>query len=205
MKLLDLLRTPGHRRATLVRRAAAAALLFAAALSGVTSRTAAPEVTVFARDVDAGAVIETGDVTRKRLPSSVVPERAVFSPAEAEGKILAAEAAAGEVVTTTRLVGPDLTAGLVPQGAEGSSYTLVPVVLAEPDIIPMLHHGAGVSVISLQEKSGAPLIVAEGGKVVVAGQHDSTVLLLLPDSQAKAVAAASLGTPLTVVLDGRTL
>lgn len=214
MRFVEILRTPGHRRSTLLRRALALVLLAAGIGSAVVSRTGDPEVAVFARDVAAGAVLGPGDTEMRRMPPGAVPSNALTSVEDAEGKILAAGASAGEVATSTRLVGPDLAGSLVPPDARGEAHTMVPVVLAEPDIIPMLHHGARVRVITVAKESALPVTVAEGGRVVVAGAagaggnrgaeqvSEATVLLLLRDSQAAAVAAASLSAPLTVVLEG---
>ncbi|MDY5784503.1 SAF domain-containing protein [Corynebacterium sp.] len=198
-RLIAAARTPGYRRSVLIRRFVAVCLLAAAVISAVTSRNREPEVVVFARDVAAGAVIAPEDVALRRLPAKAVPDRALTSTSEAEDAILAAGAAAGEIVTTTRLVGPDLTRSLVASGAV-EDVTLVPVALAEPDIVPVLHHGAAVSVISVED-TGAPRTIATGARVVVAGQPDETVLLLLPRHAAAEVAAASLSAPLTVVLE----
>ena len=79
---------------------------------------------------------------------------------------------------------------------------MVPVKLADPDIIPMLHHGTRVSVVTAGD--GTPQTVAESGTVVIAGapgeEDSSSVLLLLRHSDAATVAAASLSSPLAVVL-----
>ncbi|WJY67627.1 SAF domain-containing protein [Corynebacterium auris] len=199
MKLLDALCTPSHRRSVLVRRAAALILVAAAALSAAASRAGEPAVLVFARDVAAGTVLESGDVEVRRMPPGAVPAGALTDPGEAENKTLAAAAAAGEVVTATRLVGPELSRSLAPDG----DYTMVPVVLAEPEIIPLLHHGAHVRVITLAAETGAPVTVAAGARVVVAAKEtdEPSVLLLLRADEAAAVAAASLAAPLTVVLE----
>ena len=129
------------------------------------------------------------------MPDSVIP-----SIADAEGQVIASHASAGEVVTATRLLGPDLVSALVGDKAEG--YTMVPVKLADPDVIPMLHHGNHVSVVTAGD--GSAQTVAESGIVVSTGaeedENNSGVLLLLKHEDAEAVAAASLTSPLTVVL-----
>ena len=76
---------------------------------------------------------------------------------------------------------------------------MVPISLAEPDILPMLHHGARVDIVT-----EGPRTVATGGRIVTVSDEDSggkdTVLVLLRQSQAAAVAASSLAEPLAVVL-----
>lgn len=186
---------PGHHRSTLVRRALAAALVLVALGSMLLdARSADPLVLTFAAPVPAGAVLTSADLAAVRLPAAIVPEGALTEVAQAEGKILAAGAAPGEVVTATRLVGPDLFTALVAEEPPGEAFTMVPVPLAEPDILPMLRHGARVDVIG-----EGPAIVAAGGRIVTVGEA-GTVLVLLRQTQAAAVAAASLTDPLTVVL-----
>ena len=189
------LRTPGYRRSVLLRRALAAALVCAAGLSALLNASRAdPLVVTFARPVAAGARVTDEDLQLQRVPERVVPEGALREQSLASGHILAAGAAPGEVVTSTRLVGPDLVSELIAAEPEGEPFTMVPVALAEPDILPMLHHGAVVDVIA-----EGPTTVASGGRIVTVGE-EGTVLVLMRRSQASAVAAASLSMPLAVVL-----
>lgn len=197
----DFLRTPGYRRSVALRRGAAAVLVAGAAVSALLSRANAdPGVVVFARDVHPGDVVEAGDLAVRSLPEEFTPPSAVASVEAAEGQVIASHASSGEVVTSTRLLGPDLVGALV--GDDAEAYTMVPVKLADPDIIPMLHHGARVSVVTAGD--GTPQTVAESGTVVIAGapgeEDSSSVLLLLRHSDAATVAAASLSSPLAVVL-----
>lgn len=196
-KFTDQLRTPGHRRSVILRRALALALLAAALGSAlINAAHADPYVVTFAREVAPGTTLSADDLELRRLPPDMVPENALRETALAEGQLLAAAAAPGEVVTTTRLVGPDLSAALLADAPPGEPFSMVPVPLAEPDIIPLMHHGAQVDVVGQ-----GPRVVATGGKVVTTGD-EGTVLILLRQSEASAVAAASLGEPLTLVLSG---
>ncbi|WP_175935394.1 SAF domain-containing protein [Corynebacterium sp. Marseille-P4321] len=196
-KFTDQLRTPGHRRSVILRRALALALLVAALGSAlINAAHADPYVVTFAREVAPGTTLSADDLELRRLPPDMVPENALRETALAEGQLLAAAAARGEVVTTTRLVGPDLSAALLADAPPGEPFSMVPVPLAEPDIIPLMHHGAQVDVVGQ-----GPRVVATGGKVVTTGD-EGTVLVLLRQSEASAVAAASLGEPLTLVLSG---
>lgn len=195
---LEHARTPGYRRSVLVRRAAAV-ILVAAAVAHVLidASRADPPVVAFARDVAPGAVLTADDLELRRLPAEAVPDGALAEVALAEGQMLAAAAARGEVVTSTRLVGPDLAALLTADEPDGEAFSMVPLPLAEPDIVPMLHHGAVVDVVGQ-----GPRVVAAGGRVVTTGEGDA-VLVLLRQEQAAAVAAASLSEPLTLVLSNR--
>ncbi|WKD58035.1 hypothetical protein CAPI_07490 [Corynebacterium capitovis DSM 44611] len=204
MKLVDALRTPSYRRSVLIRRCLSLLFVGTAAVSVVSSRAAEPLVVSFARDVSAGSVVGAADLELRRVPASSVPDNAVTAVEGANGKVLAAAASAGEILTTTRLVGAELADDLTQGETSGEPFTMVPVALAEPDIIPMLYHGATVSVITATGDAARPSTIATGGRVVLAGgaekKNDATVLLLLRESQAAAVAAASLTSPLTVVL-----
>lgn len=196
-KFTDQLRTPGHRRSVILRRALALALLAAALGSAlINAAHADPYVVTFAREVAPGTTLSADDLELRRFPPDMVPENALRETALAEGQLLAAAAASGEVVTTTRLVGPDLSAALLADAPPGEPFSMVPVPLAEPDIIPLMHHGAQVDVVGQ-----GPRVVAAGGRVVTTGD-EGTVLVLLRQSEASAVAAASLGEPLTLVLSG---
>lgn len=198
MDFIELLRTPGYRRAVLLRRVAAAALVLCAGMSALVSRSSSdPRVAVFTRDVRPGDVVSAQDVELRPLPEEFAPASSLSSIEEADGQIVASHASSGEVVTSTRLIGPDLTRALV--GDDAADFTLVPVKLAEPDIMPMLHHGDRVSVVTAGD--GVPRTIADSGTVVVASEDDSSsVLLLLRHDDAAAVAAASLSSPLAVVI-----
>lgn len=196
-KFTDQLRAPGHRRSVILRRALALAFLAAALGSAlINAAHADPYVVTFAREVAPGTTLSADDLELRRFPPDMVPENALRETALAEGQLLAAAAARGEVVTTTRLVGPDLSAALLADAPPGEPFSMVPVPLAEPDIIPLMHHGAQVDVVGQ-----GPRVVAAGGRVVTTGD-EGTVLVLLRQSEASAVAAASLGEPLTLVLSG---
>lgn len=189
------LRTPGYRRSVIIRRIVAVVLVIAAALHVIVGVSRDdPAVVVFAREVAPGTTLTGEDVALRRLPADAVPQGALSDLALAEGQLLAAAASAGEVVTSTRLVGPDLTATLIAEEPPGEEFSLVPVPVAESDIIPLLHHGARVDVIAQ-----GPRTVATGGRVVTSGEK-GTVLVLFRQSQAEAVAAASLDGPLTLLL-----
>ena len=118
---MEQLRTPGYRRSVLIRRAAAVILVVAAVAQVLVdaSRSDPPTLT-FARDIAPGTVLTAEDVEMRRLPAEAVPDTALGEVALAEGQMLAAAAARGEVVTSARLVGPDLAALLT---ADAVSYT----------------------------------------------------------------------------------
>ena len=220
-RLVSTLRTPGHRRGVVVRRAIAVALLIAALASALSAAKELPRVPVFSRDLPAGAELALADVDLARLPSSSIPDSAVAAkPEELTGRVITAAAGRGEVITDARLLGEDLVSSLV-GGSEGAAARMIPVKLAEPDIIPHLHHGDTVDVVTAVDAASSPSdvgegeaptaptarVIATGGRVVSTSSAEgeassSTVLLALPHDHANDVAAASLSQPLTVVIVG---
>lgn len=211
-RLVDTLRTPGHRRGVLVRRAIAVALLIAALASALSAAKELPRVPVFSRDLPAGAELALADVDLARLPASSIPDSAVAAkPEELTGRVITTAAGRGEVITDARLLGEDLVSSLV-GGTGAEAGRMIPVKLAEPDIIPHLHHGDTVDVVTAVEAGAAAAtptarVIASGGRVVSTSSPEgeassSTVLLALPQDHANDVAAASLSQPLTVVIVG---
>ena len=219
--LVSTLRTPGHRRGVVVRRAIAVALLIAALASALSAAKELPRVPVFSRDLPAGAELALADVDLARLPASSIPDSAVAAkPEELTGRVITAAAGKGEVITDARLLGEELVSSLV-GGSEDAAARMIPVKLAEPDIIPHLHHGDTVDVVTAVDAASSPSdvgegeaptaptarVIATGGRVVSTSSAEgeassSTVLLALPHDHANDVAAASLSQPLTVVIVG---
>lgn len=220
-RLVSTLRTPGHRRGVIVRRAIAVALLIAALASALSAAKELPRVPVFSRDLPAGAELALADVDLARLPSSSIPDSAVAAkPEELTGRVITAAAGKGEVITDARLLGEELVSSLV-GGSDAAAARMIPVKLAEPDIIPHLHHGDTVDVVTAVDAASSPSdvgegeaptaptarVIATGGRVVSTSSAEgeassSTVLLALPHDHANDVAAASLSQPLTVVIVG---
>ena len=198
MSLFSVLRTPGWRRSVLLRRALAAVLLLAALLLALRDAgSSGPRALVFTRAVPAGEVVSRDDVHPVTVPGHLLPASALRDPAEVEGRVLAAAAEAGEVATLSRFVGKDLSGSFV-----GNITTMVPLRLAEPEILPLLHHGDVVNVVTDGPDRAGTDVIATGGRVILADTRESpgTLLIGLPEEDAHRVAAASLGTPLAVVL-----
>lgn len=155
-RLVDTLRTPGHRRGVLVRRAIAVALLIAALASALSAAKELPRVPVFSRDLPAGAELALADVDLARLPASSIPDSTLTEkPEELSGRVITAAANKGEVITGARLLGEDLVSSLV-GGTGAEAGRMIPVKLAEPDIIPHLHHGDTVDVVTAVEAGRPP-------------------------------------------------
>lgn len=210
MNLKTTLTTPGWHRTLLIRRTIAATLLLAAGILFTGSLISTdPRVVVFSRDIPAGTEITAQDLELQQIPSDLVPDQVIRTPEEAIGRITASSITAGEWVTAPRFVGTELVSSLTdddPAAPPTGPLNMVPLKLADPSIIPLLLPGDTISVISHQPDTGLPATIASGGKVVLVGDtaaaDPATVLIALPQADADAVAAASLNTPLAVVLTG---
>lgn len=151
--------SPGHRRAVLLRRCAAGMLVVAGLLSAAHTMTQHPEVVVFARSIPAGSTVHADDLKVVRMPGELIPEASVKTDSLSEtseqgpiGRIVVAAAGEGEVVTESKLLSQDLTNQLVSNITEGNPAPqahMVPLKLAEPDIIPLLTHGDTVNIVGL--------------------------------------------------------
>lgn len=204
------LTTPGYRRAHTLRRLVAAALCGAALISGVSSlRATDPAIVTFSANVPAGTVLADEHLQLTHLPASAVPAQSTTDLDDVVGKVAAAHGSPGQPVALNQLLGEELTAayvGVDTLEGESVTMTMVPVQIAEPDIIPLLHPGDEVSVISAADDGPQPKVIAAGGRVILAGASDGSatdsVLILMKETDAHAVASASLNLPLTVVLTG---
>lgn len=210
MNLKTTLTTPGWHRTLLIRRTIAAILLTTAGILFTSSLISTdPRVVVFSRDIPAGTEITGQDLEFRRIPSDLLPDQVVRTPEEVIGRITASSITAGEWVTAPRFVGTELVSSLTsddPTIPPAGPYNMVPLKLADPSIIPLLLPGDTISVISHEPDTGLPVTIASGGKVVLVGDtttaDPATVLVALPQPDADAVAAASLNSPLAVVLTG---
>lgn len=197
-QLRNTLTTPGWRRTVLLRRCLAFILLLAALLLALRQTGATDDrVLIFTRTVAAGETLSPEDVSPVPVPDHLLPTAALIDPAEVEGQILAAAAEQGEVVTARRFIGPELAATF-----PGDISTFIPVRPAEPEVIGLLHHGDTVSIVTHGEEGTGTEVIATGGRVVLADSREApgTLLIGFPEEDARTVAAASLATPLAVVL-----
>ncbi|WP_454979070.1 SAF domain-containing protein [Corynebacterium propinquum] len=165
--LFHQLRIPGYRRSVLLRRGLAGVLVCVAALLAVRSHSSDPEVVVFVRHVEAGTMITINDVALRERPAEFTPDGAFTATEDVMGTVAVSAAEPGEVVTGSRFISSELTATLVhgssTNGTAGDkqdsgsigeeadnteSAHMVPISLADPEVIPLLNHGDTVSVIS---------------------------------------------------------
>lgn len=208
------LSTPGWRRARDLRRVAAFTLfIIAIALTFHSVADTNSHTFVAARDISAGSEITPDDISVVPVPEIVRPEGTFQSEDQIVGSIAVTTIRKKEVITASRVLGNELTSELVSSntiGREDDPPTMVPVVVADSTIIPLLHHGDTVNIVSQTQNEDSPRVIAAGGRVVSAGntnenettKNNSTILVALPQSAAHSVAGASLNSPLTVVITG---
>jgi pilus assembly protein CpaB len=210
-RLLTTLRTPGWRRAMLLRRAAAlllALLALALALRPPDAASRSP-VVVAARDLPSGTALTPADLNLVSWPGELVPAGALRAPADADGRVIAGAARAGEPLTDVRLAGPDATGRLA--GRPGDAA--VPVRLADPEVARLLGPGSRVDVVTPSPEGDRPVVLASDAAVltVVAAEADAgvgpgqgsrgrLVLVALPRADAARVASAALSEQVAVTL-----
>ncbi|PZS19844.1 MAG: Flp pilus assembly protein CpaB [Pseudonocardiales bacterium] len=133
------------------RRLAVLSCLLLAALSAVDAGGRSPgrergpavstRVVVAARDLGVGATLDAHDLTIVTWPRELVPAGAWGQPDRLVGRRLAGPLRKREAVTTTRLVGSDLTAGLT----HGEVATLV---TTDAGFATLIHPGDRVDVLA---------------------------------------------------------
>ncbi|MFP7366513.1 SAF domain-containing protein [Corynebacterium callunae] len=207
MDLKNTLSTPGWRRTLFIRRFIAALLVATAALVTAHSLLSTdPQVVIIQREVPAGSAITAADIELASVPESFVPDNALVDPEAVIGLVAASTLSTGEIATSPRFLGAELTNSLVGNVSKNfpeEEVNMVPLKLADPSVIPLLHHGDTISVVSQVPESGQARTIAAGGKVILVSEAEqSTILIALPKSIAEEVAATSLTSPLAVVLSG---
>ena len=206
--LPDLSRLRG-RRARLVRRWLAAALLLAGLLVLIhpASARGAPgtATVVSARDLATGSTLRAADLRLTDLPDQIRPAGALGSIDAAVGRLLSGAARAGEPLTDARVLG-------IP-GTGESGRASVPVRLADAGVAGLLRPGQHVDVVAAPDAPHPASVLAEDvtvvtvsrpeagpGRVLGPSDQGPLVLLSLPVSVAAQVAATSLERPVTVTL-----
>jgi Flp pilus assembly protein CpaB len=160
-------------------------------------------VVVAARDLPAGHLLGHHDVRVARWPVGIRPAGARADPGSVVETRLAGPIRAGEAITPTRLLGPDLAAGL----ARGLAAATVAV--ADPHAADLIRAGDHVDVLEagrppeLAEPAGATAAPAP----VRAVAREVVVLAVLPATDAavaELVVAVDRPTALRLTRDGAT-
>ncbi len=192
-------RVPLRRERTGLRRLLSAGLAATAVAAAVHVLAPGPAATVAAvvltHDRPGGAVLGPGDLRTERRPPGTVP-RGSLTLAAASGRVLAAGARAGEVLTDVRLVGPGLLAGQDP-GLVGA-----PVRVADPAAAALAAPGDRVDVLlATAARRDAEVVVRSA--IVLARPAPSRGDLLGPaDTGGGALLVLAVGGPDAAALAG---
>jgi pilus assembly protein CpaB len=162
------------RRALRRRRRLLAAALVAAAAAVAVDALAPPEppsrtATVAARDLAAGTVLASSDLTSRRLPPDAVADGALTAAAAVQ-RVLTTPVRRGEVLTDARVWGPGLLAGQ-PAGVVG-----VPVRPSDPAATALLRPGMSVDVLGSPADGGMGLDPLARGQPATTLAAGATVL-----------------------------
>jgi Flp pilus assembly protein CpaB len=194
------LNVPSLRLARPVRLGLACCCLALAALSALGERPvrAAPQATVvLARHaLPAGHRLVLRDLRVTRWPRALAPPSALRSATAAAGRRIAGPLLAGEVVTTARLVGPDLSAGLpsdvqaVPIRAQADAADFV----GAGDRVDLYAAGRGPVVRGVGVLAVLPSAGTDGGAA-------AELVVALASADASRIAAGGSAQMFAVVLD----
>jgi len=151
--------------------------------SAMASRWGAPEqVAVAARFLPAGAVVASGEIVLRDVPSGLVPEGALRRPPV--GRTLLAPLAQGEVVTAGRVAGAGVggLSALLPDDARALAVPIGPGT-------PPLRRGDRVDVLATFE-GDEPTFAVASGAAVLAVTRDKSVTVAVTADEAPRVAFA---------------
>ncbi|HYO38611.1 MAG TPA: SAF domain-containing protein [Nocardioidaceae bacterium] len=196
------------RRAVLARRRSLAAACATLAVAAALQANAAPAeprtmLVTAARDLPSGVVVQAGDLSRTAFAPESVPDGAVAEASVAVGRTTAGPLRSGEPITDARLVTSSLLDGY-------PGLVAVPVRIGDPGAVRLLRVGDRVDVLAADPQGRSPATVVGRDVPVLAlpsSEEDSPglgtgalVVLALPASSARQVAAASVSSFLSVVL-----
>lgn len=151
--LTDLLRTARWHRRALAAVLAAAAV----ALAVQAARPAPPatvEVTVAARDIPGGAALQEADLTTVAIAPDRVPPTAVPVD-EGVGSVVVGPVGAGEVLTSSRLLGTTLLTGW------GPDLVAAPVRIADASAAALLSPGDHIDLLGADGSGHADTLGAD--------------------------------------------
>ncbi|CAB0690383.1 hypothetical protein FRC0505_00803 [Corynebacterium diphtheriae] len=213
----SILRTPGRRRETFLRRSLALSLVILALALAVFPRTeSTTEVLRYATTIEAGTAVNRTHFTTAHVPQQLVPENALrpddLLASAPNERITISAHTAGSIATAVDFIDSSHTLSSVgnqPSFGEDQPINIVPIRLAEQSVSRVLHPGDVVDVIAANDTND-PHVVAAGGVIVFAPVSEKNtssygsdaVLIALPADQARIVASQSLAIPLTVVIAG---
>jgi len=196
--LLDSLRglLRRHRRIVAALLAAVCVLIIMGGRSGADPMV---DLVTAAQDIPAGTTLSEADLAVTPVPVALTTSGSYEQPGLLVGKIITTPLLAGELITTTRVLGTR------PQTQPGE--VLVPVRLADSGAAGLLAPGDIVSIIAASV-DGQARIIARNARVVAqpippagfTSQSGSLVLLAVSRDEAVELAAVSIQRALTAVL-----
>ncbi|AKK02680.1 SAF domain-containing protein [Corynebacterium epidermidicanis] len=198
--------SPGVKRTLLGRRLLALALcVLAVALGWRSALETTPEVVVVTQDIPAGQVLQASHLTQAPMNSFAGDTFRI--PSDAIGKTTAYPLRTGDTVSARSVLSTELADALSHNSEGEASYepfALVPIKLADPTTAALLYPGVTVSVVNASEKETE--VLASQARVVLATEKEKdtlaagSVIVALPQALGEQVAAASLRSPLTVIV-----
>jgi Flp pilus assembly protein CpaB len=128
-------------------------------------------VVTAARDLDGGAVLVAGDLTRVAYADGTAPDGTTTLD-DALGRTLAAPMRRGEAVTDVRLVGPGLLAGY--DSGTTADVVALPVRIPDPGVVGLLRVGDRVNLLATDPSGGGTTTVATDVPVLALPQPDAS-------------------------------
>jgi len=161
------------RRTLLLRRRLLAALLAGVAVFAGLRAAAPPSVWVVtaAHDLDGGAVLVEGDLTRVAYADGTAPDGATTLD-DAVGRTLAAPLRRGEPVTDVRLVGPGLLTGYDTGADPTGDMVALPVRVPDAGVVALVRVGDLVDLLATDPSGGGTTTVATDVPVLALPQTD---------------------------------
>jgi pilus assembly protein CpaB len=154
-------------------------------------------VVIATHDLAAGAVVTAADVHTAQWPASLRPATALSALTDAVGRRVAGRLGAGELFTSTRLAGSELTAGLT------AGLIAVPVPLVDAAAASLIRAGDRVDLLSPPGLTNQQAqIVASALLVLAVLPNDSgsanggAQLVVAADSAAELRIAQAIATPM---------
>ncbi|MCW2812049.1 MAG: cpaB [Friedmanniella sp.] len=191
------------RAASWHRRKLAALAAVAAVVSGVAAATPEGPATVrvvrLEHALAGGTVLQGADLDVADVPVDAVPDGALTDPGPALGRLLAAPAARGQVLTELALV--------LPRPPGSTSLVLAPLRLTDPDLAALVHPGDLVDVLAADPQVAQARVVAAAVRVVTvpraeaenARSDGALVLVAVDRPTAAALARAAVTATLSVI------
>lgn len=208
MNRLALLRKRLGRTVLRRRRLLAALTAATAVAAGLQAASGPPPpkslVLTAARDIPAGAVVGSGDVTSVEFDPDSVPTGVLGSVAQVVGRTTATPVRAGEPITDVRLVGGSMLAAY-------PGMVAVPVRIGDPGAVALLKIGDHIDVLAAdpQGESEAVVVAADAPVIAIPLQQETgagvvsggLIVVAITDRTAQDLAAAGVSAYLSLVIN----